>query len=763
MSRLGSFWMTVVASSLILMCLGCGGSGISTAPTPVVTPEIVTLTPANDVSIEIGNTVSFTSVAQDSKGTALTPSPLITFVSSNPNVVQVASSGLACAGKWDSLVNPQICTPGTAGESVVTAVSAGVSSPPSTVHVHQHIDSMVITPVATPTPTPACVSKGQTLDYQVTAFNQGIDITSTVGPFNWSSFNANVATVSSTTSGLLPGHARVTGATPGMTTIFTTIAGVTSPPVQFITCPVKSISLAIENTNQTSFIETTGSRSITATVFDSSNTQITPTLTWSTSDAAAFTATGTITGTAGSAKAGSASIIASCLPPFCNIGFPTPKVIYPQNVIRATATGTNGTATAATVFIASRECGVRDPNTQLVVNTDDCINVVAPIDTTTNILGVGVDLPAIPNFLQFNRQGTSLYVGTDSGRLGAVGLSVVTPAANIQTAPTLVPVSAAPGKVLAISSDGTSVIVSDTVDTPNQVFVVNGNAVTASLPITGATAASFAPNNSKAFIVAGTNLYIYSATEALKKITLASPGNDVTFLANGAFAYVSSGSPAKQVTVFKTCDNRPALDSGGFSEDVTLTSSPLFLKTSPDNTKIFSFNRSGIDLIDVTTTGKPTPAFPVSATAAGCEPPGPSPLQGGLPTVINQHQSSESLNFGQGSLTPTQLIYHSSGTRAYILASDLSNILAFNFDTQSTSTIQLSGNSVPIQASLSTDGKTLYVLGRDLTTLVNSLHFVDTTTNADVNQVVITQGLCHPRVGLSTTFTCEPDLIAVKP
>src|SRR5204863_316616 len=88
-----------------------------------------------------------------------------------------------------------------------------------TVHVHQHIDSIAISPVVTPTPTPACVSKGQTLDYQVTAFNQGIDITSTVGPFNWSSFNANVATVSSTTSGLLPGQARATAVTPGMTTI----------------------------------------------------------------------------------------------------------------------------------------------------------------------------------------------------------------------------------------------------------------------------------------------------------------------------------------------------------------------------------------------------------------------------------------------------------------------------------------------------------------------------------------------------------------
>ena len=106
---------------------------------------------------------------------------------------------------------------------------------------------------------------------------------------------------------------------------------------------------------------------------------------------------------------------------------------------------------------------------------------------------------------------------------------------------------------------------------------------------------------------------------------------------------------------------------------------------------------------------------------------------------------------------------HSSGSRAYILGSDFNNIIVFNFDTQSTSTIQLAGNSVAIQASLSTDGKTLYVIGRDLTTKVNSVHVLDTTTNADINQIVISEGLCHARFSVTQTFTCQPDLVAVRP
>ncbi|HSS98541.1 MAG TPA: hypothetical protein VLK33_16005, partial [Terriglobales bacterium] len=72
-------------------------------------------------------------------------------------------------------------------------------------------------------------------------------------------------------------------------------------------------------------------------------------------------------------------------------------------------------------------------------------------------------------------------------------------------------------------------------------------------------------------------------------------------------------------------------------------------------------------------------------------------------------------------------------------------------------------NSEPVQASLSTDGRTLYVIGHDLTTNVSSIHVVDTTTNADVNQIAITQGLCHAQPLSNQTFSCQPDLIAVRP
>ncbi len=780
MRRLGSCGIAVIALSFLLVCLGCG-SGVTTPPAQVVIPAIVALTPVPDLALEIGGVATFTATAEDQGGTPLSPSPLISFVSTNPNVVQVAASGLACAGKWDSLTNPQICTPGPVGTAQVTATSAGVSSPPATVHVHQHIDSIAISEVPGQTvsadicklgptfPGAVGLSRTQSLNFQATAYNQaggpapGLDITSTVGPFSWTALNSSASVVILTTvgSGLQSGQVKAVANNPGMTGIFASISGVNSPPIQIVTCPVKSISLTVQNTDQTSIIEQNGSTTITATVTDSSDTQLTGiSLLWSTSNASAFTAAG---GTVASVRPGSATVIGSCTPPTCNFGFPSPRAIYPQNVITATGTGSaNGAAATTSVWLASTECGVPDPVTQAVVNDDNCISAILPIDTATGITGVGVDLPVVPNSLQFDRQGARALLGTDSSRLGTVGLSLVTPASDTTTAPTVTPVAGAAGKILAVSPDSQKVIVSDTMDTPNQVFVVTSSAT--ALPIVGATAAEFAPDSSKAYILAGNRLYIYSPTEALKNVSFPALGNAVTFLADGAFAYLGGGSSANKLTVLKTCDNGPGLDDGGSSEDVPLTFAPIFMKASPDNTKIFAVNTTGVESIDVTTMGKPSAGFPVTATAMGCAPPAPSatpPLPGGLPTVINQPGSSS--NFGLGNLTPTQFIVASSGKRAYLLASNLNDIVVFNIDSGTTSTIQLSGNSVPLQASLSTDGKTLYVLAQDTMTNVSSVHALDTAINADTNQFTLSQSLCHAKTGISTTFTCRANLMAAKP
>src|SRR5271168_3943007 len=122
MGRSGFVGFAVLA---LLICLlvglpGCGSSSpVST--TTFAVPASVTLTPNPNVSMEIGTYQSFFASALTSTKTTIAEP--VSYQSSNTAVVTVASNGLACAGSWNSLTNPQICTPGPAGVAVVTATA----------------------------------------------------------------------------------------------------------------------------------------------------------------------------------------------------------------------------------------------------------------------------------------------------------------------------------------------------------------------------------------------------------------------------------------------------------------------------------------------------------------------------------------------------------------------------------------------------------------------------------------------------------------
>ena len=91
--------------------------------------------------------------------------------------------------------------------------------------------------------------------------------------------------------------------------------------------------------------------------------------------------------------------------------------------------------------------------------------------------------------------------------------------------------------MLTVSPDGKKVIVSDTQSTPNEVFVFDTAGKTSiTLPIAGATAADYSPDSLKAYILAGSTLYVYSTLEALKTIALGASATEVSFLPEGGFA-----------------------------------------------------------------------------------------------------------------------------------------------------------------------------------------------------------------------------------
>ncbi len=758
------FRLSTVLLLLILTVglAGCGGGGGSASSE---IPAIINLTPSGNVSIDVGATQSFTASAQNFKRqTLLVP---ISFHSSNTAVLTVANSGLACAGSWDSLTSPVVCTPGSVGVAQVTATSRGVSSPPVTVFVHQHVDSIIITevPPVTPPPLPGqcpppqpraqCLSLNQTMNLQAAACSRGRDITSTVGTFTWQSVQPNVVKLNSTATGLQPNQVQATANVPGLTQVFATASGVNSLPMAFTTCAVQSISLAIEGTSGNSFsISAGGSKTIIPTVVDTLGITITGTpLTWCSSEPASVSvgstncSSNTSNVSARATQAGAATILASCTPPTCNIGFENTLrhtlPIYPTGVVNATVTGT-GQSTSA--WVTSTACGTTSGCTSLIVS------IAVPADTFAS----AGNLPETPNSLVFDRQGSRIFLGSSAG------LMVANPTQNPVGVSKFVAVT---GKVLAVSPNGNKVIVSDPGATSplpraSQVFVFDATSNTAvNFPIVGATAADFSPDGLKAYILAGNKLYVYSTLDALQTIPLTAPASDVSFLSIGAFAYVAGEEPSK-LTARKTCDNTIAKDSAGNDQIIPITATPSFIKSLPDATKVLAVVSPGIDLIGVNT------------TPIGCAPPTPA-LPSGLPTVSDG--PVDFFNLGQGDFVPTQLLMSPGGARAYVLTSNLANILIFDIGSKTSSAIALAhcavqagdpkdtcttDNAIPIQATLTPDGNLLYVAAKD-----GAVHVVNVQTGEDVQQIAIPVNLSALQGGLCTggNFTCHPDLIAMRP
>jgi trimeric autotransporter adhesin len=753
---------TAVAVAIILLLAGLL-SGCSSSPTVVATtnfpvPASISLSPGPEASLEIGNTLTFSGSPLNGSGSAI--SEPLSYQSSNTAVLTISTGGLACAGSWDSLTSPQICTPGPAGVAQVVATVSGVSSPTTSVYVHQHVDSIAISPLSNqPPPSAPCFSKAQVFDYQATAFSRGVDITSSVGPFTWQAANTSVVTLLTATTtqpvtGLQPSQTQATANSPGVTTISASAAGATSMPFTFTTCPVKSITLAIPSGGATANVARGGAVVITPTVKDTQDTTITGvSLTWCSSDPASAGVgtsncsanTNASTSALATQLGGGSTIIAACLPPSCNIGLQPAQPIYPQSAIQmVVAAG----AASASAWVTSTDCGT----------TDGCVSEAVPINvpssaTSTITPGTAISLPATPNSMVFNRQGTRAYLGTDLGELGTKGLMVLDPVGT-----TAVQFTSVVGKVLAVSPDGTTVIVSDTVSTPNQVYVftcggtggscstVTTQTNTVALGISSATAADFSPDGLKAYILAGSTLYVYSKIEALQTIPLSAPASAVSFFPNGAFAYLAGGAPAPAgITVRRTCDNAIAQDVNGNPQVINTPAPPSFIKALPDGAHLLAVDSPGIDLVNIS-----------GVNTTGCTPttnPAPAPpyLSNGTP---------QSFNLGQGNFVPTQLLVSPDGLTAYLLTANSGSVLVVRLNDRTTSGIQLVGNALPLQASLSQDGSKIFVAAND-----GLVHILDTANLVDTTQVSFPENLSQLQGGLcsNVSFTCKPNLIAVQP
>jgi hypothetical protein len=789
----------------------CGGGHKPGGTSPF--PGKIILTPAASTSLQLGSTITFTAAAQNNAGTNVTA--IFTFQSSDTNILNMAPNGTACAGVWDaSFVN---CTPQNYGPVQVTATALGATSVPTIVYVHPPVDNVQISAVCpangiapacpgtqtiplacianpqptkfnscipgqTPTAPPPCLSVNQTIDLQATAFSKGVDVTTSVGPFVWSEGSSTVISVvplvTDTNTNIPTNQASVTPNAPGFTAVYATASNVSSQPYYAETCPVQCVALELGNigSGNTSFAVNKGTNeNVVATAVDVQGCVVpTAPLTWTSTQPAAVTAgTGNATGcTAGAActitdkQPGAGSVTASCIPPTCNVGFPQsvaglppgnliqPVPVYPVTAISGLI---SGAPASTTVFSTSLDCA----------NNLYCSVFGYNVSTTTNVSGNPVQIPSPPNSLLFDPAGDRAYMG------GTYGALAITPASIGTSSSPFAILGGVTGKVLAVSSSGNLAVFSDTQDTPNQVYVTNASTSATSaitpLSISGATAAAFSPDGLKAFIIgtAGPNcspsapecLFIYSPVQALQTIALTAPATGVTFSATGAFAFINGGSAGPTISIYNTCNNNPS----NTPNIGALPATPLFLYDLPAGnppppvvTAVSTPQGlpAGLDvLIGLDTTGVDLVATTDSQTGNSL----PCPLS------IATAYGPQHFDLGQGTFHPIAFFVSPDASTAYVVASDRSDILVYNFNTSTTSGIALvsaTGSPVsPVAATMTVDGTLIYVAASD-----GELHEVSTPLATDLmpipfpNLPDVTNPFCSNG---STTVACNLDFVGV--
>jgi hypothetical protein len=763
----GIQWVWIIVTIALLVSLpACGGH---TPPAVSRFPTRINLNPFPSYSMQLGTYIVFTATAQNAANGNV--STTFTYTSSNPGILDLAPNGLACAGSWNApLYN--ICSPGGAGVVSVTATAAGVSSAPTLVFVHPFIASIqvsVLPPVNPPPPacpaqtalpaacnlpfkaTNSCLSQNQIVTYQAHAFDSGgNDITASVGPFSWSQGNANVAKITPIVSisayNVPTNQATASAGTPGQTQVIASASGVSSQPFNFETCPVQCIALALgvsgsQQGSQTSFSVKKGTtETITAYAVDVQGCLVPkPTLTWVSSEPAALTAgsgtagcgAGATSCTIATPQPGVASITASCTPPSCNVGFPLnlnpnvsapyiPEPVYPVTAISGLVTGA---AVTANVLVTSQDC-----------YSDVLCDVgIYSVSSATNLPSGAVALPFPPNSLMTDSLGDRAYMG---GQFGSIAIapasfgSSTNPFTSLPAPST--PLGLVTGKVIAVSENGSAAVFSDTISTPNQVYLVGGSGNATALNINSATTAAFSPDSLKTFILGdgGTTLYAYSTLQYLQPLLpnpLPAPATSIVFNSTGSFALLSGGSPAGTLAIYNTCDNSlvtPYLPAPGIpSPPQFLTMVPAgnvpmgngaipFLQTAGLDL-FFGIDNTGIDIIGTTSSQDPSFATLCPQNIALAQTTAGTPF----PPVH--------INIGQGTFQPINFFLSPDATRAYIVTADL-GVLVYNFNTSSISSIALINNATAIAAGMSVDGSMIFVAGSD-----GLLHNINTSLGID--------------------------------
>jgi hypothetical protein len=674
---------------LIALLAGCGQKS-TTNPNKVAH---VTVTPAT-LSMVAGDVTSVSVSAENSSNGAVTAT--FTFSSSNTKIATVAPNGSVCGGVWDSLFvvcngNDSLGNPIT-GNATITVTSQGITSGPVAVSVHPSVTSITVDPI---TPSTACSSVADTHQFVAHAFHNATDITSLVGDFTWIPTDSSVVSIDAN------GLAKASG--PGVAGIIARLGSTTSPATNFKTCMPVLIVLHINGDpagvpTESVTLNTTETRVIQADMVDELGkvTPNAPVTILSNNPQVASLAGTTLTGV----SPGGAGLMAVCAPPGCGNGINQP--VY-SNLFRVSV---NGTSPATTVYAASSFPPPINTTIPLI-----------PIDTskTPPVAGTAIALNGTPNSMIFTLAGDRAYIGS------AVGLLVLDTSANTVSVATPIAV----GKVLAVSPDGNTAIVSNAPTepvVPNQrVWVFNRSSNTVStFVLAGAISGAFDNDSFRAYIGADNgNVYVFSPFLSTLTLTPGGSSTGVAPLASGPFTYFANSTG---MTAFSTCDN-------SLQASPPTTSTPLLIGTVKNADQIIALNATGLDVETVTVT---------------------QPGSGFCPANVSY--SNQFIDFGQGAFAAHQLLVATNGSKVVVLPVGIPKIFEA-IPGGGPGFISLPAAATePLSGGLTLDGATLWV-GVGGANTVDRIDLLGSTDNLQIPM----------SFKKSDGSPAPPDIVGVKP
>jgi hypothetical protein len=298
---------------------------------------------------------------------------------------------------------------------VVSAGGSGATAPPTTAQLSNGtaVCSGTISVATTLTPVPDCTSSVGVLYYNVS--------------------NPSVASLTSNTA---TNQAIITAALPGTTPITASLSGSGSSAGFFSTCPPKSINLTLANGETVGTITRGVTQNLVTTVIDTNNVAINGlTLNYQSTDPVDISVSGN--GSITTDFPGVASIYAVCEPSVCNSA-----PVFQTGLFGTGLPVTSNPVTITTPGTASDYLWFAAPGQSQYVYS---------IELLLGSTGSAVRLPFVPNSMVMNPVGNTIYFGSPHELMTFSTSSNTVISQNTAT----------PGVALAVSPDGSTILIND--------------------------------------------------------------------------------------------------------------------------------------------------------------------------------------------------------------------------------------------------------------------------------------------------------------